>query len=151
MCGIIGYSGLRSPLPLLVSGLERLEYRGYDSSGVAFFDDFGSLSVVRAVGKVGVLKDLVNDRSAQPGAAGRMITRPVRKRVRRDASIFFFRDSNQSTVPHFLPEMTSDPVYPGGVPPARTSGSILTRPVEFPQESCVSAQNTFECASVHFP
>ena len=69
MCGIIGYSGLRSPLPLLVSGLERLEYRGYDSSGVAFFDDFGSLSVVRAVGKVGVLKDLVNDRSAQPGAA----------------------------------------------------------------------------------
>ena len=69
MCGIMGYSGLRPPLPLLVSGLERLEYRGYDSSGVAFFDDFGALSVVRAVGKVGMLKDLVSDRVAQPGAA----------------------------------------------------------------------------------
>ena len=69
MCGIMGYSGLRPPLPLLVSGLERLEYRGYDSSGVAFFADFGALSVVRAVGKVSVLKDLVNDRVAQPGAA----------------------------------------------------------------------------------
>jgi glucosamine--fructose-6-phosphate aminotransferase (isomerizing) len=69
MCGIMGYSGLQPPVPLLVSGLERLEYRGYDSSGVAFFDDFGLISVVRAVGKVSILKEEVKDLAGQPGAA----------------------------------------------------------------------------------
>lgn len=69
MCGIMGYSGLQPPVPLLVSGLERLEYRGYDSSGVAFFDDSGLISVVRAVGKVSVLKEEVKDLAGHPGAA----------------------------------------------------------------------------------
>ena len=38
MCGIIGYSGPKEPLPILISGLSRLEYRGYDSAGVALID-----------------------------------------------------------------------------------------------------------------
>jgi glucosamine 6-phosphate synthetase-like amidotransferase/phosphosugar isomerase protein len=46
MCGIITYVGTRSALPILIDGLRRLEYRGYDSAGVAVLD--GDLNVVRA-------------------------------------------------------------------------------------------------------
>ena len=55
MCGIIGYVGSRQCKPLLLAGLERLEYRGYDSSGVALLED-GRLEYVRAVGKLSNLK-----------------------------------------------------------------------------------------------
>src|SRR6476620_1638975 len=55
MCGIIGYVGSRECKPLLLAGLERLEYRGYDSSGVALLEH-GRLEYVRAVGKLGNLK-----------------------------------------------------------------------------------------------
>ncbi|MHB8421335.1 MAG: glutamine--fructose-6-phosphate transaminase (isomerizing) [Leptospirales bacterium] len=69
MCGIMGYSGPRFPLPLLVSGLERLEYRGYDSSGVAFFNSSGVIDVLRAAGKVSLLKERVGVLEGHPGAA----------------------------------------------------------------------------------
>lgn len=56
MCGIIGYVGSRECKPLLLQGLERLEYRGYDSAGIALLEDDG-LEYVRAVGPLGELKD----------------------------------------------------------------------------------------------
>ncbi len=55
MCGIIGYVGPRECKPLLLQGLERLEYRGYDSSGIALLESDG-LDYVRAVGPLGNLK-----------------------------------------------------------------------------------------------
>ena len=51
MCGIIGYAGGRVCKPLLLGGLERLEYRGYDSAGLSLLED-GDVSIVRAVGKL---------------------------------------------------------------------------------------------------
>src|SRR4051794_33447 len=56
MCGIIGYVGAREAKPLLLSGLRRLEYRGYDSAGIALRED-GGLDYVRAVGN---LENLIN-------------------------------------------------------------------------------------------
>ena len=56
MCGIIGYVGSRASKPLLLQGLERLEYRGYDSAGIALREDSG-LDYVRAVGNLQNLVD----------------------------------------------------------------------------------------------
>ncbi|CAN5126298.1 glutamine--fructose-6-phosphate transaminase (isomerizing) [soil metagenome] len=63
MCGIIGYVGSRECKPLLVQGLERLEYRGYDSSGLALLEN-GGLDYVRAVGTLGNLKALAGTNSS---------------------------------------------------------------------------------------
>src|SRR3954453_11578366 len=55
MCGIIGYVGGKTAKPLLIQGLERLEYRGYDSAGIALREN-GELEYVRTVGNLQVLK-----------------------------------------------------------------------------------------------
>jgi len=60
MCGIIGYVGPRASKPLLVAGLERLEYRGYDSAGLALLEEPG-LEYVRAVGNLDRLKEAAGD------------------------------------------------------------------------------------------
>jgi len=59
MCGIVGAIADRNVLPVLLAGLQRLEYRGYDSAGVAVRNDAGELKRFRALGKVNVLKKLV--------------------------------------------------------------------------------------------
>src|SRR5438105_2742994 len=59
MCGIIGYLGERSAAPIIMDSLKRLEYRGYDSAGVAIFDqDAGDLSVVKSASKLDTLVEL---------------------------------------------------------------------------------------------
>ena len=55
MCGIVGYVGTQPAWPIILQGLERLEYRGYDSAGIAISDDAGDLQFRKTVGKVGGL------------------------------------------------------------------------------------------------
>ena len=57
MCGIVGYTGPRAAGPVLLDGLRRLEYRGYDSAGIALVTDDGDLFVEKRAGKVAVLQD----------------------------------------------------------------------------------------------
>ena len=61
MCGIIGYSGPKQPLPILLDGLSRLEYRGYDSAGIAITDG-QNLTIEKKEGKLQVLKDHLLDK-----------------------------------------------------------------------------------------
>ncbi len=58
MCGIIGYIGEKNCVPVLINGLKRLEYRGYDSAGIAIIQDGGSI-VVKNKGKVSLLEDKI--------------------------------------------------------------------------------------------
>lgn len=73
MCGIVGYVGSRECLPILMQGLRRLEYRGYDSAGVAVVADNG-LTVIKDAGKIDALQGLV-DAQPLPGVCGIAHTR----------------------------------------------------------------------------
>jgi glucosamine--fructose-6-phosphate aminotransferase (isomerizing) len=68
MCGIIAYIGHKAVQSLLLEGLKRLEYRGYDSSGIAVIDGSGELHVRRAVGRISVLEHALRDEQAIPEA-----------------------------------------------------------------------------------
>ncbi len=63
MCGIVGYTGPREAGPILIEGLKRLEYRGYDSAGIALVDDSGRLFVEKRVGKLANLQTAIADRT----------------------------------------------------------------------------------------
>ena len=56
MCGIVAYIGKKPAATLLLEGLKRLEYRGYDSAGIAVIDGQGKLQIARSVGRVRVLE-----------------------------------------------------------------------------------------------
>ena len=63
MCGIVGYTGPREAGPILIEGLQRLEYRGYDSAGIALVDEDGDLFVEKKAGKLSNLTTAIADRT----------------------------------------------------------------------------------------
>src|SRR5262245_54070651 len=73
MCGIVGYTGGHEASPILLAGLRRLEYRGYDSAGLATVDD-GALTLGKHAGRVRVLEEALHSEPA-PGACGISHTR----------------------------------------------------------------------------
>lgn len=58
MCGIVGYIGKKNAIEILINGLEKLEYRGYDSAGIAFLTD--DIKILKNKGKIKNLKNKIN-------------------------------------------------------------------------------------------
>ena len=69
MCGIVGYIGIAQAAPILLDGLEKLEYRGYDSAGIAVYNGTG-IQMVKATGRLKVLYNLTQGGASLPGTAG---------------------------------------------------------------------------------
>jgi len=70
MCGIVGYTGKQQAAPILLDGLSKLEYRGYDSAGVAVRNSSGKHEVVKTNGRLGVLSDMLDGGKALKGVCG---------------------------------------------------------------------------------
>lgn len=70
MCGIIGFAGKTETVPILLDGLERLEYRGYDSAGVAVVSADGRLQVKKSKGRLSVLRELLDSQNPLSGNIG---------------------------------------------------------------------------------
>mgnify|MGYP004603702047 FL=1 len=70
MCGIVGFTGSQEAAPILLDGLSKLEYRGYDSAGIAVRDENAEVEIVKAKGKLKVLKEMTNDGKAVKGTCG---------------------------------------------------------------------------------
>ncbi len=69
MCGIVGYVGRAQAAPIVLDGLEKLEYRGYDSAGMAIFDG-ERIQITKSVGRLKVLQELTHDGGTMPGCLG---------------------------------------------------------------------------------
>ena len=70
MCGIVGFTGYRQAAPVLLDGLAKLEYRGYDSAGIAVRDGEKDVEIVKAKGRLRVLAEKTNDGTAMHGTCG---------------------------------------------------------------------------------
>lgn len=70
MCGIVGYIGKKQAAPVLLDGLKRLEYRGYDSAGVAVLNPDGGIQIVKAKGRLQALSDMTDGGKAVKGYCG---------------------------------------------------------------------------------
>ena len=69
MCGIVGFIGRQQAAPILLDGLSKLEYRGYDSAGLAVYDG-QNIRVEKSTGRLKVLSELTHDGSTMPGTVG---------------------------------------------------------------------------------
>ena len=69
MCGIVGYVGEKQAAPILLDGLSKLEYRGYDSAGIAVYDG-QEIEMKKSKGRLKVLNELTHDGATLPGTVG---------------------------------------------------------------------------------
>ena len=70
MCGIVGFTGEHQAAPILLDGLAKLEYRGYDSAGIAVRDGDADVEVIKATGRLKVLAETTNDGETVKGTCG---------------------------------------------------------------------------------
>ena len=70
MCGIVGYTGDCQAAPILLDGLSKLEYRGYDSAGIAVRNNEEKVEIVKAKGRLKILEEKTNNGAAVPGTCG---------------------------------------------------------------------------------
>ena len=70
MCGIVGFTGIHQAAPILLDGLSKLEYRGYDSAGIAVRDGNGETEVIKAKGRLKILAEKTNNGESVPGTCG---------------------------------------------------------------------------------
>ena len=85
MCGIVGYIGEEQAAPILLDGLSKLEYRGYDSAGIAIYNG-QEIQMVKSLGRLKVLSELTHDGAMLPGTAGIGHTRWATHGVPSDAN-----------------------------------------------------------------
>lgn len=102
MCGIVGYIGAEKAAPIILDGLSKLEYRGYDSAGIAVFDG-KKINIQKAVGRLKVLENLTHGGETMPGYAGIGHTRWATHGVPNDVN----------SHPHFNKEGTIAVVHNG--------------------------------------
>src|SRR5918994_3452268 len=99
MCGIVGYVGSRPVQSILLEGLEKLEYRGYDSAGISMLAD-GALESVRAVGNLSHLREAVSAVEAGDGAVA-VATRPATTGIGHTRWATHGRVTEENAHPHF--------------------------------------------------
>ena len=102
MCGIVGYVGQRSVQEVLLAGLEKLEYRGYDSAGISIQAD-GTLESVRAVGNLSALKAVVTERDEDGGGVA-VLAPPATTGIGHTRWATHGRVTEENAHPHYDPE-----------------------------------------------
>ena len=102
MCGIVGYIGTKQAAPIILDGLSRLEYRGYDSAGMAIYDG-EKINITKSVGRLKILENLTHDGETMQGICGIGHTRWATHGV----------PSNVNAHPHFNTEGTITVVHNG--------------------------------------
>ena len=70
MCGIVGYIGKKQAAPILLEGLKKLEYRGYDSAGIALMTPAGDIEIAKAKGRLKVLVEMTDGGKTVKGTCG---------------------------------------------------------------------------------
>ncbi len=125
MCGIVGYIGEKQAAPILLDGLAKLEYRGYDSAGMAV-NNGNEIKIVKAMGRLKVLEELTHDGATMPGVVGIGHTRWATHG----------QPSDLNSHPHFNKEGTIAVVHNGIIENYQTlKNKLISKGYEFVSET----------------
>lgn len=101
MCGIVGYIGTKQAAPIILDGLSKLEYRGYDSAGMAVYDGEGKINITKSVGRLKILENITRGGETMPGICGIGHTRWATHGVPSDINAHpHFNEAETITVVH---------------------------------------------------
>ncbi|MCX4323586.1 MAG: glutamine--fructose-6-phosphate transaminase (isomerizing) [Lachnospiraceae bacterium] len=101
MCGIVGYIGKKQAAPIILDGLSKLEYRGYDSAGMAINDGEGKINITKSVGRLKILENITRGGETMPGICGIGHTRWATHGVPSDTNAHpHFNEAETITVVH---------------------------------------------------